>query len=488
MTTSVTASGSVRSFDRLLIGGVWSDPAGPERIDVISPITEEVIGSVPAAGVGDVDRAVEAARSCFDDARWSGLHPAERADVMNRVGDALEKRLDELVPTFTSEVGAPLAVSQAFHRMAIQMWREAAKLAAALCTEETRTWDGGSGTVLHEPVGVVAAVIPWNGPVANGSLKVAAALAAGCPVILKPAWEGPTTTLILSEALTEAGFPEGVISVLPGDREVGEYLVGHPGVDKVSFTGSTAAGRRVMEVCSHRLARVTLELGGKSAGIICDDIALDEVLPSLVGGSVGHSGQVCAAITRVLVSREREREAVEVLADALKALRVGDPFDPETEIGPLVAERQRSRVEGYIKSGRDAGARVVVGGGRPEHLERGWFVEPTLFDHVDNSMRIAREEIFGPVIVVIPYDDLDDAIAIANDSDYGLSGAVYSNDVESARGIAKRLRTGQIYLNNTGVCTVQPMGGYKQSGIGREGGIEGVQAFLETKLIVDPVL
>jgi aldehyde dehydrogenase (NAD+) len=337
--------------------------------------------------------------------------------------------------------------------------------------------------VVHEPVGVVGAIIPWNGPVANASLKVASALAAGCTVVVKPAWEGPVGNFLFAEALEAAGLPEGVVSIVPGDRAVGEHLVAHPQVDKVSFTGSTAAGRRVMQVCSDRIARVALELGGKSAGIVLDGAPLDEVIPALVSAGVGHSGQVCAAITRVLVSRRRYDEVVDALGAALAVLRVGDPFDPETNLGPLVAERQRDRVEEYIRLGRDAGARVVTGGGRPANLDRGWYVQPTLFADVDNSMRVAREEIFGPVIVAIPYTDVDEAVTISNDSDFGLSGAVFADDPERATQVARRIRSGQVFINSAGVCAFQPFGGFKQSGIGREGGKEGIFTFMETKLI-----
>jgi acyl-CoA reductase-like NAD-dependent aldehyde dehydrogenase len=486
MSQKPSRAGTVRSFEKLFIGGIWESPSTSDTIEIVSPSTEDHLATVPAASAGDVDRAVAAARESFDEGRWRVLAPTERAKILNRIGDEVQARLPEMVESFTAEVGAPTAVSTAFHQMAVDLWRRNAALAEQLSTEEHRVWDGGSGLVSREPVGVVGAVIPWNGPVANASLKMGPALATGCSIVLKPAWEGPSSTLLLAEAIEAAGVPDGVVSVLPGGRNTGEHLVSHPGVDKVSFTGSTAAGRRVMQVASDRIARVTLELGGKSAGIIADDIPLDEVLPSLVGASVGHSGQVCAAITRVLVSLERHDEAVEILASTLSGLTVGDPFAPDTVLGPLVAERQRDRVEGYIAAGRAEGARVVTGGGRPAGLDTGWYVEPTLFDHVDNSMRIAREEIFGPVIVVIPYTDIDDAVAIANDSDYGLSGAVYTRDLDLGRRIARRVRTGQIFINSAGVCTAQPFGGFKQSGVGREGGLEGLVAFLETKLIVDP--
>ncbi|NKY60585.1 aldehyde dehydrogenase [Nocardia flavorosea] len=475
----------VRSHDKLFIGGRWVDPATSSRIDVVSPMTEEKIATVPEAGSVDIDRAVDAARAAFDSGAWTTLSRKDRVAALNRVADEIEARLPEMISTFSSEVGAPLAVSEAFHAMAVQFWRRNAQLLQSYDFEDRRRWDQSAGTVVREPVGVVGAIIPWNGPVANASLKLSAALAAGCSVVVKPAREGPVSTFLLAEALAAAGLPEGLVSILPGDRPVGAHLVDHRGVDKVSFTGSTAAGKKIMQSCAARVARVTLELGGKSAAIITDDAVFEDVLPSLIPASVGHSGQVCAAVTRVLAPRSRYTEFVDVLGAALRGLRVGDPFAPDTILGPLVSERQRTRVENYIGIGREEGARVVTGGGRPQGMERGWFIEPTLFADVDNSMRIAREEIFGPVVVAIPYTDIEEAVAIANDSEYGLSGAVYSGDHEVGQKIARRIRTGQIFVNSAGLCLTEPFGGYKQSGLGREGGVEGIGAFLETKLIVE---
>ena len=482
---SLTADAPVRSFDCLFVGGRWAAPSGDEVIEVVSPVTEERIASVPAAGSADVDNAVTAARQVFESAEWSGLAPAERARSMRRVADEIDARVPEMTQAFTAEVGAPLALSEMIQQMAAHFWRRNADLLEQTEFERGRDWGSGAGTLVAEPVGVVAAIGPWNGPAANLSMKMAPALAAGCAVVAKPSWEGPLTTLILAEAVEAAGLPAGLVSILPGDREVGDHLVGHAGIDKVSFTGSTAAGRRVMQRCAGRIARVTLELGGKSAAIVTDDAVIEDFLPSLVGASVGHSGQVCAALTRVLVSRQRHDEVVEAMASAFGALRVGDPFDRATDLGPLVAERQRRRVEDYIATGRAAGARVAIGGGRPAGLERGWFVEPTLFVDVTNDMRIAREEIFGPVVCVLPYSDLDEAVAIANDSEYGLSGSVYTSDLDLGARLARRIRTGQVFLNGGGTTLDAPFGGYKQSGLGREGGPEGLESFCETKLIVE---
>ncbi|MCR3718657.1 MULTISPECIES: aldehyde dehydrogenase [Prauserella salsuginis group] len=483
MTSTMHAPETVRSFSKLFIGGRWVDPAGDGVIDVVSPVTEERLATVPDPTVADIDAAVAAARTAFDEGPWPRMTPAERAAVLTRVGAEVEKRFGDMAASFTAEIGAPSAVSEAFHQNALKMWADASTLHERFEFEEERSWEGGHGVLVREPVGVVATIIPWNGPVATASLKIGPALAAGCTVVLKPAPEGPVSLYLLAEALEAAGLPEGVISVLPGGREVGEHLVTHPGVDKVAFTGSTAAGRRIMSLCGERITRVTLELGGKSAAIIADDVPLDEVLPTLAFAGIGHSGQVCAALTRILVPRHRQEELLSALVPMFEGLKVGDPTDGDTVLGPLAAERQRDRVESYIKLGLDEGARLVTGGGRPEALDHGWFVQPTVFADVRNDMRIAQEEIFGPVVCVIPFDDVEEAVALANDSDYGLSGAVYARDAAEGERIARRIRTGQVSVNGWDMCVVQPFGGYKQSGLGREGNVEGLGAYLETKLI-----
>ncbi len=481
--TAETRKGQIRRFDELLIGGRWTKPASERRIDVVSPVTEETIATVPEAVEADMDAAVAAAREAFDHGPWPAMSPAGRAAALLRVREEIAARLDEMIAAFTAEIGAPTELSRTFHRRALDIWENNARWLGEFDFEQRRPGIDGEVTVIHEPVGVVATIIPWNGPVTTASLKIAPALAAGCTVVLKPAPEGPVSMMLMAEALAAAGLPEGVIGVLPAGREVGEHLVRDPRVDKVSFTGSSAAGRRIMSICGERIARVTLELGGKSAAIIADDIDLEEVLPILVPAGVGHSGQVCAALTRILVPREREDEVVAAIAGRLGSMRVGDPAEPGTDLGPLAAERQRTRVEGYIETGLEEGARVVTGGGRPAHLERGWYVEPTLFADVDNSMRIAREEIFGPVLTVIPFDSIDEAVEIANDTDYGLSGAVFAADVELGTQVARRIRSGQVGVNAWDMCLVQPFGGYKQSGLGREGGTEGIAAHLETKVL-----
>jgi betaine-aldehyde dehydrogenase len=353
--------------------------------------------------------------------------------------------------------------------------------------EEVRAGMLGPALVRREPVGVAAAIIPWNVPLFTAMLKLGPALAAGCTVVLKPAPETPLDAVLLAEALTEAEIPAGVVNIVPAGREVGEYLVRHAGIDKVSFTGSTAAGRRIASICGEQLKRVTLELGGKSAAIILDDADLDATVAGLLPAIIMNNGQACVAQTRVLASRRRYAEVAAALAAAFAALPVGDPADPTTMCGPLVSARQRDRVEGYIKIGRDEGAKVACGGGRPARFAKGWYVEPTVFVDVKNTMRIAREEIFGPVLAVIPYEDEADALRIANDSDYGLSGSVWTADADHGLEVARHVRTGTYTVNGFAMEFGAPFGGFKCSGVGRELGPEGLEAYLEAKQINLPM-
>lgn len=482
-TSPIESSDQLPSYDKLFIGGAWVAPSSDAVIEVVSPITGKVVATVPDAQNADMDAAIAAARKAFDEGPWPRMSPAERAAVLARVGEEVKKRIPAMSAAFTADVGAPAAISTAFHENAVKVWDDAVTLHERFSFEEERTWPGGRGKLVREPIGVVAVVLPWNGPVATASLKFAPALAAGCTVVIKPAPEGPISMMIFAEALEAAGLPEGVVSLLPAGREVGEYLVRHKDVDMITFTGSTAAGRAVMGIAAERIARVTLELGGKSAAIITEDADLDTIFPQLVFFGIGHSGQICAALTRILVPRARQEEVVERIKAVMESVKVGDPRNLETLVGPLVAERQRTRVEEYIEIGKKEGARLVTGGGRPKGLDTGWYVEPTLFADVTPEMRIAQEEIFGPVIVVIPVDSIDEAVAVANGTEYGLSGAVYAGDDATAEAIARRIRTGQISVNSWGMNVLQPFGGYKQSGLGREGGIEGFDEFHETKLI-----
>jgi len=486
-TTSVTTqTDTIPSYDKLFIGGSWVAPSSDATIEVVSPITGETIASVPEAQNADMDAAVAAARKAFDEGPWPRMSPAERAKILARVGEEVKKRVEAMATAFTAEIGAPAASSDAFHGNAVKVWDDVVTLHERFEFEEERTWDGGSGRLVHEPVGVVATILPWNGPVATASLKFGPALAAGCTVVVKPAPEGPISMNMLAEAIEAAGLPEGVVSMLPAGREVGEYLVRHEDVDMITFTGSTAAGRKIMGIAAERIAPVTLELGGKSAAIITDDVDLDDVFPELVFYGIGHSGQVCAALTRILVPRDRQEEVVERIKQVMESIKIGDPRESDTVLGPLAAERQRERVENYIQIGKDEGARLVTGGGRPAGLTTGWYVEPTLFADVTPDMRIAQEEIFGPVLTVIPYDNLDEAIDIANGTQYGLSGAVFAKDDKTAEEIARQIKTGQIGINSWAMNVIQPFGGYKQSGLGREGGVEGMAEFLETKLMMNP--
>jgi aldehyde dehydrogenase (NAD+) len=478
---------SMTERPELFVGGRWRAPRGGEVVEVRNPATGARVGSAALASTADVDDAVTSARRSFDAGDWATAAPAERAEVLQRAADLLEKRSEELAVSITSELGCPHWFSQKAHvPNPIRHTRYYAELARDFAYDETRGDGTNTSLVTQEPVGVVAAITPWNGPLSTPSLKLAPALAAGCSVVLKPPPETPLTAYAFADALAEAGLPEGVLSMLPGDREVGQHLVEHPEVDKIAFTGSSAAGKKIMAAAARRIARVTLELGGKSAAIIVEDADLDAVVPALLPMAMMVNGQACIAQTRVLVPRSREQEVVDALADAVAAQRVGDPMEPTTTIGPMVSERQRDRVVGYIRTGREEGARVVTGGETlplPPELSNGWFVPPTLLADVHNSMRVAREEIFGPVMAVIAYENEDEAVAIANDSVYGLSGSVWSPDVDRAIAIARRVRTGMVSINGRPQAYGSPFGGYKQSGVGREMGPEGFRSFLETKSI-----
>ncbi|MGW7051361.1 aldehyde dehydrogenase [Streptomyces sp. NPDC054887] len=469
---------------KLYIGGQLTDPLGSEVIEVVSPHTEQVIGRVPHASRADVDRAVAAAREAFDHGPWPRTTLDERIAVVTRIKDAIAVRHEEIARSITTQNGSPYTASVMMQALAAMMvWDATIAVARDFPFEERRTGVLGPILVRREPAGVVAAVVPWNVPQFTAAAKLAPALLAGCTAVLKVSPETPLDAYILAEIATEAGLPEGVLSIIPADREVSEYLVGHPGVDKVSFTGSVAAGKRVMEVAARNLTRVTLELGGKSAAVILPDADPETAVAGIVPFAWMLNGQACVAQTRILTPRSRYDEYAEAFAAAAGALRVGDPLDPATEVGPLVAERQQRRSLDYIRIGQEEGAKVLAGGGRPAGTERGWYVEPTLFGGVDNSMRIAREEIFGPVICLLPYDGESDAVRIANDSEYGLSGSVWTADTEHGIDIARQVRTGTYSVNTFSIDMLGPFGGYKNSGLGREFGPEGFGEYLEHKMI-----
>jgi len=485
MTTTNDSSQLLRHADRFFIGGEWVVPASDATIDVIDSGTEEFFFSVAEAQEADMARAVAAARAAFDDGPWPRMTHAERAAYLRDLGAGLAARAEDIGQIWPRESGV-------LHRIAYGAATGAAgtfDFYAGLA--DTFEWEHvaqpsspGFGLLVREPVGVIGAIIPWNGPLGLISYKIAPALIAGCTVVLKSSPEAPGEAYLVAEVAEEIGLPPGVLNVVTADRQVSELLVRDPRVDKITFTGSTAAGRRIASICGERIARCTLELGGKSAAVVLDDIDLGMTARRLAQAECMLSGQVCSSLTRIVVSRHRHDELVEALVDAFSQVRVGNQFDPDSQMGPLAVSRQRDRVLGYIEKGVAEGATLATGGGRPKHLEKGWFVEPTVFSNVDNSQTIAREEIFGPVVSVIPAQDERDAVAIANDTIYGLNASVFTNDADRARAVAGQLRSGTVGHNSFRTDFSIAFGGFKQSGIGREGGTEGLLPFLETKTVI----
>jgi acyl-CoA reductase-like NAD-dependent aldehyde dehydrogenase len=475
--------------DRLFIGGRWVRPAAERKLRPVNPATEDALCPVAEAGPEEVELAVTAARRAFDEGPWPRLAPAERAQHMRALASALAAREEALESSWIAQVGTPLNMARGSARGACGLLDYYAAMAETYAWESVRPSNGymsKTAVVVREPVGVVAAIAPWNGPLGSMLIKLAPALAAGCSVVMKPSPETPLEAFLIAEAAEEAGLPEGVVNLIPADRDVSERLVRHPGVDKVAFTGSSAAGMHIASICGSRMARYTMELGGKSAAIVLDDFDPAQLGPALAPLITLLCGQVCINFSRVLVPRARHEGYVESLAAAMKATPVGDPFAETTAMGPLAMRRHHERVAAYIAKGCSEGARLVTGGGRPAGQDRGFFIEPTVFADVRNDMVIAREEIFGPVTAVIPYDSEEEAIRIANDSDYGLSGAVYTQDTDRAFALARRIRTGHLTQNGREFDLTNPFGGFKKSGLGREGGPEGLEAFTEVKTVFLP--
>ena len=464
--------------DRLYIGGAWVPSTGSESIDVIDSTSEEVIGSVPEGTVEDVDLAVAAAAEAF--ASWSASPVEERTALLTKVSEALGARMDSLADLITHEVGMPLVLSQLVQvGLPMNSFGSMAQVGADFTWEQTL----GNSLIVREPIGVVGAITPWNYPLHQIAAKVAPALAAGCTVVVKPSEVAPLNAFVLAEIIEEVGVPAGVFNLVTGyGPVVGEAIAAHRNVDMVSFTGSTRAGKRVSEVASATVKRVALELGGKSANVILGDADLSKAVPDGVGKCYLNSGQTCSALTRMLVPRDRLSEVEELATAAAESFTPGDPFDSATRLGPLVSSAQRDRVRNYIDKGIGEGAELLTGGAEaPDGLDEGFFVKPTVFSSVTRDMTIARDEIFGPVLVIIPYDTEEEAVEIANDTEYGLAGGVWAGDPERAKAVARRLRTGQVEVNGGGFNPMAPFGGYKQSGNGREFGAFGLEEFLEIK-------
>ncbi|ODU04562.1 MAG: aldehyde dehydrogenase [Pseudonocardia sp. SCN 72-86] len=474
----------ITEFDRtrFFVDGEWVVPHGAEAHRVIEAATGEQFATAALGAPEDVAAAVSAARRALDQGPWGRATPAERAAVLRKLADALAARATDTARLVTRENGMPIRLSEGTNGVVppilLGMY---ADVVERLPFEETRPSAAGATIVRREPVGVVGAITPWNYPQALAMFKVAPALAAGCTVVLKPAPETALDSYVLADAAIEAGLPPGVLNIVLADRGAGRTLVSHPLVDKIGFTGSTAAGRAIGAECGRLIRRCTLELGGKSAAIVLDDADLDVFLGGLGNASFMNNSQTCTTQSRILAPRSRYSEVVDVVAQFCRDMVIGDPLDPGTTLGPMVSESHRDRVLGYVEVGRASGARLVTGGGRPSGLDRGWFVEPTVFADVDNADRLAQEEVFGPVVVVIPYDGDDEAVRLANDSEYGLAGSVWTSDEERGLAVARRVRTGTIGLNRYGIDLGAPFGGMKASGLGRELGPEALDAYLEYK-------
>jgi acyl-CoA reductase-like NAD-dependent aldehyde dehydrogenase len=464
--------------DKIYVGGAWVPSAGTETIDVVNPTTEEVMGRIPQGTSEDVEKAVAAAKEAFP--AWSETSVDDRAKYLQRIAEGLQARMEPLATLISQEMGMPVRLSQMIQvGLPMTTFMSMSQVIQEIPFEEQI----GNSKVIREPVGVVGCITPWNYPLHQIAAKVAPALAAGCTVVLKPSEVAPLNAFVLAEIVDEIGLPAGVFNLVSGTGPVvGEAIAAHPDVDMVSFTGSTRAGRRVSELASQTVKKVAVELGGKSPNIILEDADLEKAIPSGVQECYLNSGQTCSALTRMLVPRSRLAEAEELAGKIAQTYTPGDPFGADTRLGPLVSGTQHERVRGYIRKGVEEGAKLVTGGEEPpEGLEKGYFVRPTVFSEVKPDMTIAQEEIFGPVLAIIPYEDEDDAIRIANDTIYGLAGGVWSGDPEHALRVAKKVRTGQVSINGGQFNPLAPFGGYKQSGHGRELGRFGLEEFLTVK-------
>jgi aldehyde dehydrogenase (NAD+) len=476
----------IKHPDCFFIDGKWVKPSSAAKINVLNSGTEEPFASVAEAQEADINRAVAAARNAFDDGPWPRMTHSERAVYIRAIGAELDKLADESALIWTTESGLLHSVAKARSASLSGAYNYYADLAETYPFQERHKPGAGGnvGLLVREPVGVVAAIIPWNGPPGLIAYKCAPALLAGCTIIIKASPEAPGAAYLIAEVCEKIGLPPGVLNILTAERQVSELLVRHLDVDKVTFTGSTAAGRRIASICGDRIARCTLELGGKSAAVILDDYDVEIAAKTIAGRATFLTGQVCSSLTRIVVPQKRHDAMVEALSESFSKVKVGNPFDAAIEMGPLAMSRQRDRVEGYIEKGKAEGATLATGGGRPAHLNRGYFIEPTVFGNVDNHSTIAREEIFGPVLSVIPAADETNAVQIANDTAYGLNASVFTNDVDRAYATARQLRSGTVGHNSFRTDFSIAFGGFKQSGIGREGGTEGLLPFLETKTVI----
>ena len=471
---------------QLYIGGKWVEPSTSSTYKVVNCATEEVVATIAEAKSADVDRAVAAARDAFDKGPWPRISHDERAAYLEQIAKRLGELNDDFARIWSIESGIVYKIAQPriglFLSGAFRQYADMAKTFPF--SEKRKSVTGHQAYCVQEPVGVVVAIVPWNGPAGLMAYKVAPALLAGCPIIIKSSPEAPCSAYLFAEICDEIGVPPGVINIITADREVSEELISNPGVDKVTFTGSTAAGQKIAAICSERVARVTLELGGKSPAIVLEDYDIETAAKTL-GGFFGYlSGQVCHSLTRVIVPKSKHGRMVEALSSIAKSIVLGDPFDPNTTSGPLATARQRDTVERYVAKGLADGAILATGGHRPAHLNRGFFFEPTVFGNVDNRSTIAQKEIFGPVICVIPADDEQQAINMANDTIFGLNATVFTNDADHALSVARQIRSGTVGHNGPRTDFSIGFGGFKQSGVGREGGEDGLRAFLEPKTIV----